>query len=205
MKDTSYLIHSPSAKQWERIAIRPHHGIAVPLFSLHSDHSFGIGEYTDLPLLIDWCGSIGFDVVQLLPLNDTDLGVSPYSAISAFALNPIFLGIASLPHVNDHPFLAEELKALPKFSYFPHVDYVRVREYKERFLRHYFRYVGPEIMKTEDFELFVQEAGFWLKGYAAFKIARRRHQWHSWETWPETRKVSFRIHQFFSLSSGRRI
>src|SRR5262245_3987034 len=132
MKDTSYLSHSPAARQWERVGIKSHHGIAIPLFSIHSSHSYGIGEFTDLPLLIDWCASIGFDVIQLLPLNDTEMGLSPYSAISAFALNPIFIGLDSLPHVHDHPFLREELKSLPKFSYIPLVDYDRVRDYKER-------------------------------------------------------------------------
>ncbi len=185
MKDLSYLSHSPAARQWEPIGIKPHHGIAIPLFSIHSSHSYGIGEFTDLPLLIDWCASIGFDVIQLLPLNDTEMGLSPYSAMSAFALNPLFIGLDSLPHVDDYPILKEELKSLPKFSSIPFVDYDRVRAYKERFLRHYFRLMGSQLLKSAAFEHFMQEAGFWLKGYAVFKILKRRHQWMSWETWPE--------------------
>lgn len=185
MKDSSYLAHSPAAKQWQQIGIRSHHGIAIPLFSIHSKHSYGIGEFTDLPLLIDWCASIGFDVIQLLPLNDTELGISPYSAISAFALNPIFIGLDFLPHVDEHPFLREELKAVPKFSYVPHIDYSRVREYKERFLRHYFQFMGPQIIQSEAFQQFVNEAGYWLKGYTAYKILKKRRQWMSWDTWIE--------------------
>lgn len=186
MKDSSYLMHSPAAKQWQKIGIHPHHGIAVPLFSLHSAHSYGIGEFTDLPLLIDWCASIGFDVIQLLPLNDTGLGISPYSAISAFALDPIFLGLDALPQVHEHSFLKEELKALPKFSSASHIDYSRVRQHKERFLRHYFRYVGPQLLKSEAYEQFTRSAHSWLKGYAVFKILKQRHHWMSWETWPDT-------------------
>lgn len=182
MKDASYLAHSPAASQWQKIGIKPHHGIAVPLFSLHSTHSYGIGEFTDLPLLIDWCASIGFDVIQLLPLNDTGHGVSPYSAISAFALNPIFLGLDSLPQVHEHPFLKEELKALPKFSTVQHVEYDRIREHKECFLRHYFRLIGPQILKSKEYQNFMQTAS-WLKGYAAFKILRKRHHEANWEMW----------------------
>ena len=63
MREASYLAHSPAARQWQDIGIKPHHGIAIPLFSLHSANSFGIGEFTDLTLLIDWCASIGFDVI----------------------------------------------------------------------------------------------------------------------------------------------
>jgi 4-alpha-glucanotransferase len=187
MKDTSYLTHSPTAKHWQDIAIKHHHGIAIPLFSLHSFNSYGIGEFTDLPLLIDWCASIGFDVIQILPINDTGLGISPYSSLSAFALHPIFLGISSLPHINEHPFLMEELKLIPKFSSVPHVDYARVWEYKEHFLRHYYLLFGSQIVESEDYQKYIQNAS-WLKGYAVFKILKKRYQGSSWETWPESER-----------------
>ena len=185
MKDWSYLTHSSAARQWQKIGIGHHHGIVVPLFSLHSAHSYGVGEFTDLPPLIDWCASLGFDIIQLLPLNDTGWGLSPYSALSAFALNPLFLGLDALPHVHEHAFLREELKALPKFSYVPHIDYTRVHEHKEHFLRHYAQLVGPQLLKSEAFEHFFQTASFWLKGYAVFKILKKRHAEMSWETWPD--------------------
>lgn len=185
MNDSSYLKNSPAASQWRKIGIRHHHGIAIPLFSIHSAKSFGIGEYTDLPLLIDWCASIGFDIIQLLPLNDTEQGISPYSAVSAFALNPIFLGLQDLPDVHDHPILKEELNALPKFSYRPVVEYTKVREHKEHFMRRYFEFFGPKIIKSADFEQFCLSAHYWLKDYAVFKILKKRHHWMSWEIWPE--------------------
>lgn len=184
MKDSSYLAHSPTGKQWQSIGIKHHHGIAVPLFSLHSDQSNGIGEYTDLPLLIDWCVSIGFDVVQLLPLNDTEKEASPYCAISAFALNPIYLGLHSLPNLDKYPALQEELKASPKFTNIPHLDYTSVREFKERFLKQYFQLEGKGILESEAYAHFIQCA-YWLKGYAVFKILKRRNHWMSWGAWPE--------------------
>lgn len=189
MKDAFSLAHSSAGKHWHPIGVRPHHGIAIPLFSLHSMHSYGIGEFTDLHMLIDWCASLGFDVIQLLPLNDTDGDISPYNAISAFALNPIFLGLASLPYLNDYPFLKQELKALPKFSSQPLVHYAQVREHKEHFLRHYFKQVGPELMKSDAFTSFMHETRFWLKEYAVFKILKKRHHKMSWETWLD-RKVT---------------
>lgn len=180
----SYLAHSPAAKQWEMIRIQPHHGIAIPLFSIHSTESHGIGEFTDLPLLIDWCATIGFDVIQLLPINDTGLGISPYSALSAFALHPLFLGLHALPRVQELPDLKEELKVLPKFSQLSYVDYNRVREHKEHFLRRYYQKMGPQILQSEAYQQFIQKA-LWLKGYAIFKILKKRHQHASWQTWPE--------------------
>jgi 4-alpha-glucanotransferase len=187
MRDSSYLTHSPAAKQWQNIKIKPHHGFAIPLFSIHSANSYGIGEFSDLAPLTDWCSSIGFDVIQLLPLNDTGLGISPYSALSAFALNPIFLGLSSLPHIKEHPLLKEELKALPKFSYSQHVDYARVREYKERFLRHYYQFEGDKLSKSTEYQHFIQKAN-WLKGYAVYKVLKKKYKGSSWETWPEAER-----------------
>lgn len=188
MNDPTHLIHSPASRQWKKIAITPHHGIAIPLFSIHSSTSYGIGEYPDLHLLIDWCRSIGFSVIQLLPLNDCGLGSSPYSALSAFALNPIYIGLSSLPHVMESPLLKDELKILPKMSFVQRVEYAKVRELKEKFLRHYYKYCGPQIIKSESYQQFVDNAT-WLKGFAAFKILKERHRWSTWETWPEEERV----------------
>lgn len=190
MDSSSYLAHSLSAKQWERIGIRHHHGIAIPLFSIHSQSSCGIGEYTDLPLLIDWCQSIGFDVIQLLPLNDTGSGISPYNALSAFALNPLFIGLSALPHVYENSFLQNELDSLPKFSYLTLINYEGVQESKERFLRHYYQIFGAKIIESNEFKQFAKEASHWLKGYAVFKILRERFHLVSWEAWPESESLS---------------
>ncbi len=188
MLDISYLAHAPAARQWHHINIKHHHGIVIPLFSLHSAQSYGIGEFTDLIPLIDWCLSVGFDIIQLLPLNDTGHGTSPYSALSAFALNPIYLGLASLPHVHEHTPLEEELRAIPKFSYTPKVEYARVHEHKERFLRHYYQYAGPQVLKSQEYHQFIKEAEHWLKGYAVFKILKNRYHGSNWESWPEAER-----------------
>jgi 4-alpha-glucanotransferase len=74
---------------WERIGLKNHHGIALPLFSLWTQK--GPATFLDLIPLIDWCASLGFDVVQLLPLNDTGDDPSPYRAISSCALDPRYL------------------------------------------------------------------------------------------------------------------
>ena len=76
-------------------------GVAVPLFSLRTEDDFGIGEYTDLPKLGDWCVAKGMNIIQILPINDTTAHYDwrdsyPYNAISAFALNPIYLNIEQL-------------------------------------------------------------------------------------------------------------
>ena len=73
-------------------------GVAIPIFSLRSEKSFGIGEFTDLKPLADWCQRTGLKLIQILPINDTTathtwMDSYPYSAISAFALHPIYLNL----------------------------------------------------------------------------------------------------------------
>ena len=58
------LLASPAAEQWKVIGTHNHHGIALPLFSLHSSTSCGIGEYPDLIPMIDWCHEVGLDAIQ---------------------------------------------------------------------------------------------------------------------------------------------
>ena len=71
-------------------------GVAVPLFSLRSKNSIGIGEYLDLIPFAQWSKLCDFNVIQLLPVNDTGAEASPYSARSAFALNPVFINIQAV-------------------------------------------------------------------------------------------------------------
>ena len=76
-------------------------GVAVPLFSMRTENDFGIGEFADLPKLGDWCVSKGLKIIQILPINDTTAHYDwrdsyPYNAISAFALNPIYLNLERL-------------------------------------------------------------------------------------------------------------
>lgn len=93
------LLKTPAAQHWKDVGIRHHHGINIPLFSLRSENSSGIGEFTDLIPLIDWASSLGLDVIQLLPLNDVGCDTSPYNSISAYALNPLYLSLNNLPYI----------------------------------------------------------------------------------------------------------
>jgi len=73
------------------------HGINIPLASIRTEKSSGIGEYLDLIPLIDWCAEIGLDIIQLLPLNDSGHDPSPYNAQSMYALHPIYLRLENGP------------------------------------------------------------------------------------------------------------
>jgi len=181
------LLETAAATQWKSIGVRHHHGICIPIFSLRSEKSCGIGEYLDLLPLLSWCRSVGFDVIQLLPLNDSGLDASPYNAISAFALHPSFLSLWALPQVEQIPAFEEKLEKIRYWSRTVRVKYHIVRELKLAFLREYCFLVQPQIEKTEAYQNFLNENP-WLESYALFKALKEKNYWKSWEDWSSAEK-----------------
>lgn len=183
------LLRSPAGKQWSQIGVRHHHGIVVPLFSLHSKNSCGIGEFPDLIPIIDWCHHVGFDTIQLLPLNDLGRGTSPYGAISAYALNPIHLGLSQLPYLEQYPELQQQLSEIRHLTSSQRVDYPLVYLAKERFLQQYFLQASHHLTSTSEYKQFVEQ-NRWLEEYALFKAFKMEYQWHCWENWdPKVRDL----------------
>jgi 4-alpha-glucanotransferase len=177
------LLSSLSARQWQLVGIKHHHGINIPLFSLVTEKSTGIGEYLDLLPLIDFCNKIGFDVIQLLPLYDTGLETSPYNSLSAFALNPIFISLSELPYLEKMSDLEEKIAILRKYNVTPRIKYNQIRELKKEFLKEYFERAYPEISKTEEYVNFTKKNS-WLDTYALFKSIKEEQNYRSWEDWP---------------------
>jgi 4-alpha-glucanotransferase len=168
---------------WERIGLKEHNGINVPLFSIYGNNSCGIGEFTDLIPLIDWCKEVSFDVIQLLPINDTGLESSPYSAISAFALNPIHLGLSTLPKVSQFKTLKAMLPKMQALNNLKRCDYKSLQPLKTKFLKEYFEITGKETLKSEDFKQF-KRANPWAESFALFKTLRILHNWKNFEDFP---------------------
>jgi 4-alpha-glucanotransferase len=179
------LYHSPASQQWRLIEVRPHHGIVTPLFSLRTQQSCGIGEFPDLIPLSDWMASLRLEIVQLLPLNDTGPETSPYAALSAFALNPLNLGLASLPLLDKMPQATDRLKELQALTHTQRIDYPLLHQERDAFLSVYFTHVGPLILNTPYYQVFLEENSFWLKSYALFKAVKIERQWESWQEWPQ--------------------
>lgn len=174
---------TPAASHWQSIGIKHHHGINIPLFALHSQSSCGIGEYPDLLPFLPWCRDLGLDVIQLLPLNDTGIDISPYCALSSNAFNPIHLGLTQLPHLAQNPELLQQIAGLQKLNQSQRVLYSAVQQGKERFLRDYFREYSSLFISKPAYLAFKNEFP-WLTGYALFKTLKIRFKWQSWEKWP---------------------
>ena len=184
MNDSDDLLQSPAGAHWNKISVQQFHGVVLPLFSLRTSQSCGIGEYSDLLTMITWCRDVGLNVIQLLPLNDTGNDSSPYSAISAFALNPIHLGLAQLPYISQSTSLLSMLPAMQEMNSSQRVDYGKLQVLKRQFLQEYFRVVGPLITDTPEYHEYRQQNP-WLDAYALFKVLKIERHWQSWEHWEE--------------------
>lgn len=178
------ILHTAAGNTWKTVGIRDHHGIVVPLFALHSKTSCGIGEFTDLAHLFPWCKSVGFDVIQLLPLNDTGTETSPYSALSAIALNPIHLSLHALPFVQNSEKLLKQLEKLQLLTRSQRISYPAVHKGKLHFLRDYYRHWHKHTTDLSAFREFKTNNHGWCYDYALYKTIKVHQQWRAWETWP---------------------
>ena len=171
-------------------------GTLVPVFSLRSEGSFGVGDFGDLKSMINLVYATGQRVLQILPVNDTTTTHSwqdsyPYSCISIFAIHPQYVDLRQLPALtnakqrNDFEALREQLNALPQ------IDYEQVNTAKIKYLRLLFAQEGSKVLSSKGFKQFMLQAGSWLVPYAQYCMLRDKYgtacfsQWPDHNTWNE--------------------
>ena len=174
-------------------------GIAVPVFSILTHDSFGVGSFSDLLLLIRWVKEIGSKMVQILPVNDTMatkswLDSSPYSAISVFALHPLYLDLAEIDGFDS---IERSLyqKKQREFNALPKVDYEQVMEFKMLFARQIFSKLKHKLIEDQAFNNFREDNKIWLKSYVCFCALRDRFNSPDFKTWPEYDQYSETTYQ----------
>ncbi|MDR2593852.1 MAG: 4-alpha-glucanotransferase [Fibromonadaceae bacterium] len=161
-------------------------GVVVPLFSLLSKDSVGIGEFLDLIPFGKWAKKCGLDLIQLLPVNDTGEESSPYSARSAFALNPVYIRLQEVE--GAHEILGEEPdKHNKKFMKHPRIPYVEVVRYKRHALREIFNKRRHEILGNEHFTKWLEQ-NEWVNSYAVFCALKAENHEASWKHWEKKEK-----------------
>ncbi|MBP5715804.1 MAG: 4-alpha-glucanotransferase, partial [Bacteroidales bacterium] len=159
----------------ERVA-----GVAVPVFSLRSEGSFGVGDFGDLRAMIDWAASVGMKAVQILPINDTTSNYTwtdsyPYNAISVYAYHPQYIDLRQLPPLADtqkaeaYEEQRRALNALDK------IDYVAVNDANRAYLHDIFAQEGEKTLASAGYEVFVRNNREWLMPYAAFSVLRDKY------------------------------
>lgn len=162
-----------------RITLAPWRGagVVVPVFSLRSDGSQGIGDFGDLKRFVDWAAAVGLRAVQILPINDTTSSGTwrdsyPYNGVSVFALHPVYLDMrawADLPVFENFKAEAQRLNALPE------VDYESVFKLKMDFLSALYSATSKRALNASDYLAFVRENKYWLQPYAEFMKAKMSH------------------------------
>jgi len=163
-------------------------GVAIPVFSLKSKDSFGVGEFNDLKLLVEWAKKTGLKLIQILPINDTTATHSwkdsyPYAAISAFALHPIYLNLEKVAG-KDFVDLVKPLKKKQKqLNELPELDYGQVISFKTSVIKEIFLAQKEKFLKDEGFQTFFKEHKHWLVPYAAFCYLRDRNKTADFNQW----------------------
>ena len=161
-----YINTTPSASHWKPIKVKNHHGVLIPLFALRTKKSSGIGEYLDLIDVIDWMKDVGFDVLQLLPLNETGKDPSPYNAITSCGLNPIHLSLHALDDLNED--LKDRLEDFEIFNTYHRVHYTQLKKLKLKFLKDYYFSIFEKLKTDKEFLKFLEENS-WLEEFALFR------------------------------------
>jgi len=164
-------------------------GIAIPVFSLRSRNSFGVGEFADLKPLVDWSKQVGLKLIQILPINDTTATHSwmdsyPYAAISAFALNPIYLNLLQVASGKNKKLLLALEEERMKLNALEALDYAAVMEVKLTFMRKVYPLQKEETFKSKDYETYFEQNKHWLVAYAVFCYLRDEYGTARFDEWP---------------------
>ena len=165
-------------------------GTVIPVFSLRSNESFGIGDFGDIKKLIDWAKKTGQHIIQVLPMNDTTRSHSwkdsyPYSAISIYALHPLYINFPMLGGLNDKVRAAHYIRIQKKLNAKKSLDYQSVEKYKTEYLREYFDQEKENILNNNDFKEFIAKNRDWLIPYAAFSYLRDKNNTADFYKWGE--------------------
>ena len=171
-------------------------GVAIPVSGLKSEESMGIGEFSDLKKLIDWCVQTGLQMIQVLPINDSGQDPSPYSAASSFALHPSYVRpkavakyYATLYNTEVEGLLGWADDAVMRLNKNWKVDNAKVMGEKQRLMDAIFEKVGLEkVMADPALQAWAKKQRSWLSTYAAFKVQLDKertcnNKWSDCTTW----------------------
>ena len=170
-------------------------GVLVPVASLRSHRSSGVGEFADLPLLADWCLEAGLDVIQILPVNDTGYDSSPYSATSAFALHPLYLRLEDVPEVaevaGEDREIAQALGTMrEELDGEPRVRFREVLDRKYDILNRVYDARAEKIADDARLARWIEDNP-WVREFAVYRCIKERQGKRSWVEWNDLQNPGF--------------
>jgi 4-alpha-glucanotransferase len=170
-------------------------GVTVPLFSLRSHRSWGIGEIADLPEFGQWVRDAGIRLIQILPLGEISGNeTSPYAALTAFGIDPMYIALADVadlgPDVTSALGGASGALLLSRAKASAAIDYEAVRTLKRQALRFGFeRFTHHDLPRSTPraaaFQAFREQSREWLDDYALFRALKDEHGGVAWWEWDE--------------------
>lgn len=174
-------------------------GVAIPVFSLRSEKSMGIGEFTDLKLLADWAARTGLKLIQILPVNDTTATGTwrdsyPYAAISAFALHPVYINLLKVGGKRFAKGAQELLKKAAVLNELPEIDYEQVLRLKLDALEELYAHDGGSCFSEKEYKAFFEDNKHWLVPYAAFCFLRDKYGTTDYSQWK-----SYQVYNHFEI------
>ncbi|MBQ5509521.1 MAG: 4-alpha-glucanotransferase, partial [Prevotella sp.] len=148
-------------------------GVSVPVFSLRSEHSYGVGDFGDLRRFVDWVAMTGMKVVQLLPVNDTTQNHDwqdsyPYNIISVFALHPHYLDLEAAGLLRSKDKMTQFRRRQQELNLLSYSDYVSVDRVKHEYVEMLFEEQGKTVTNSKEYKAFVEANEEWLKPYATW-------------------------------------
>jgi 4-alpha-glucanotransferase len=167
-------------------------GVLVPLFSCPGALSWGIGEIGDIPALAQWLAGAGHRALQLLPINEMAPDQqSPYSAMSAMAIDPLYISLSQVPDFSGEGSLSDNDQALlERVRQSRAIDYDSVRRLKQSALKAASERFAEnewlrETARARAFSAFLREQAWWIDDYALFRALHARRGGEAWTDWPE--------------------
>ena len=170
-------------------------GTAVPVFSLRSEGSFGVGDFGDLKLMVDWVKLTGQRILQILPINDTTqtktwVDSYPYSCISIFALHPMYCDLRQLPAPKDDAVKARFEQIRQELNALKQIDYERVNAAKNDYLACVYAENGKAVLASAAFKAWFKEEQQWLVPYAQYCVLRDKYGTANYHEWPANNQWS---------------
>ena len=152
-------------------------GTVIPIFSLRSEGSFGVGDFGDLKLMVDWAAKTEQRFIQVLPINDTNMTGTwqdsyPYNCISIYALHPQYTDFRQLPEIKDKETKAQFETLRQELNSLPQIDYERMFKAKLDYLHVLFEQEWKHVKATKSYKEFYNNNKEWLEPYAQFCVNR---------------------------------
>ena len=149
-------------------------GVAVPVFSLRSEHSYGVGDFGDLKRMVDWAVATGMKFIQTLPVNDTTTDGHwhdsyPYNITSVFALHPHYIDLEAAGELKSKTKMTQFQRRRQELNALPYSDYEAVGRVKAEYMQELFAEQGQAVMESKECKAFVQANEDWLKPYASYR------------------------------------